>query len=149
MDLSHLARAVAADLLRCEPARRVAFVSAPGLIAQGDPQLLRIMMENLLANAWKYTRQHPTARVEFGVMQRDGSTVYYVRDDGAGFDVAHAAKLFTPFQRLHSSAEFEGNGVGLATVLRIVRRHGGTVWAEGAVERGATFYLTLGAPAPR
>jgi light-regulated signal transduction histidine kinase (bacteriophytochrome) len=105
---------------------------------------LRIVMENLLRNAWKYTSQHEHARIEFGVENKNGRTIYFVKDDGSGFDPRSTDRLFQPFQRLHSSAEFPGNGVGLATVKRIIQRHGGEVWAEGAVEKGATFYFTLG-----
>jgi light-regulated signal transduction histidine kinase (bacteriophytochrome) len=100
-------------------------------------------MENLLGNAWKYTSRHESARVEFGRLERDGKPTFYVRDDGAGFDPSQAARLFGPFQRLHSIGEFEGSGIGLATVSRIINRHGGKVWAEGATEQGATFYFTL------
>lgn len=109
----------------------------------GDRSLLRVVLENLLGNAWKFTSKHPRARIEFGITEQDGRTVYFVRDDGAGFDMAYANKLFTPFQRLHGSNEFDGTGIGLATVQRIIYRHGGSVWAEGEVERGATFYFTL------
>jgi light-regulated signal transduction histidine kinase (bacteriophytochrome) len=101
-------------------------------------------MENLLGNAWKYTGRHPGARIEFGTTGKDGHTVYFVKDDGAGFDMKYVDKLFAPFQRLHASADFPGTGIGLATIQRIVRRHGGEVWVEGQVEKGATFYFTLG-----
>jgi PAS domain S-box-containing protein len=143
VDLSAMARAFAAELQRAQPDRRVTFAIADGLVVDGDSRLLRVAVENLLDNAWKFTAKHPEARVEFGVAQQDGTRAYFVRDDGAGFDMAYAGKLFVPFQRLHGVAEFEGTGVGLATVQRIVHRHGGRVWAEGAVERGATFYFTL------
>jgi light-regulated signal transduction histidine kinase (bacteriophytochrome) len=102
-------------------------------------------MENLLGNAWKYTGKHGTAHIEFGVREQGGERVYFVRDDGAGFDMQYADKLFGPFQRLHSLAEFSGSGIGLATVQRIIARHGGRIWAEAAVEQGATFSFTLGA----
>lgn len=102
-------------------------------------------MQNLLDNAWKYTRTHPAARIEFGMTERAGEPVYFVRDDGVGFDMAYVGKLFEPFQRLHSDAEFEGTGIGLATVQRIVRRHGGRIWAAAAPDHGATFFFTLGA----
>jgi PAS domain S-box-containing protein len=143
VDLSAMAETVAAELKRTAPRRGVEFVIAPQVIGEGDPRLLRVVLENLLGNAWKYTGKHPRARIEFGVDQRDGRCAYFVRDDGAGFDMTYAKKLFGAFQRLHSSGEFDGTGIGLATVQRIVHRHGGRVWAEGAVERGATFYFTL------
>jgi signal transduction histidine kinase len=143
VDLSALARTVAAELQRAQPDRAVAFAIESGVTAQGDPGLLRVALENLLGNSWKFTRKHAGARIEFGTVRRDGETMYFVRDDGAGFDMAYAGKLFHPFQRLHSAEEFEGTGIGLATVQRIVRRHGGRVWGEGAVEQGATFYFML------
>lgn len=143
VDLSALAEDVAADLRRSAPARTVQLTVAPGVVAEGDPHLLRVVLENLLGNAWKYTAKHPRAEIEFGGTDRGGERAFFVRDNGAGFDMKYASKLFGAFQRLHSSAEFEGSGVGLATVQRIVRRHGGRVWAEGAPRHGATFYFTL------
>jgi PAS domain S-box-containing protein len=143
VDLSALARRIAADLRRLEPARDVEFVVAPDLVVRGDPGLLQVALENLLGNAWKFTAPRPRARIEVGVTQRDGRAVYFVRDDGVGFDMRYADKLFGAFQRLHGTAEFAGTGIGLATVQRIIHRHGGRVWAEGAVGRGATFYFTL------
>jgi signal transduction histidine kinase len=142
VDLSAIAGEVAAELRKSRPDREVEFVISEGLTATGDPRLLRIALENLLGNAFKFTEKQPRAVVEFGVT--DGSPVYYVRDNGVGFDMAYAAKLFGAFQRLHPSEDFEGTGIGLATVQRIVQRHGGTVWAEGAVGKGATFFFTLG-----
>jgi light-regulated signal transduction histidine kinase (bacteriophytochrome) len=106
--------------------------------------LLRIVLDNLLQNSWKYTSGKPKARIEFGSETKDGRLVYFVRDDGAGFDPRFMDRLFQPFQRLHSAKEFPGNGIGLATVQRIVRRHGGEIWAEAAVGKGATFYFTVG-----
>lgn len=144
VDLSAAAREIAAELERAQPEREVTFVMADNLVARGDPDLLRNALQNLLQNAWKFTRRHPTARIEFGSTQRDGQRVYYVRDDGAGFDDTEAANLFRPFERLHDRAEFEGDGIGLATVQRILTRHRGQIWAEGAVEQGAVFYFTFG-----
>lgn len=144
VDLSAAAREMVDELAREEPDREVAVEVQPGLVAEADPKLLRIMIENLLANAWKFTAGRPDPRIEFGATPgENGSRVFYVRDNGAGFDMEHAGRLFTPFQRLHSEAEFPGTGIGLATVQRVVRRHGGKVWAEGRVRHGATFYFTI------
>ena len=144
VDLSQVAKTIAGDLQQEEPERRVEFVVEEGLVADGDARLLRLALDNLMGNAWKFTAKNSQARIEFGATKHDGKTAYYVRDDGAGFDMAYADKLFGAFQRLHQAAEFEGTGIGLATVHRIMHRHGGSVWAEGAVEQGATFYFTLG-----
>jgi signal transduction histidine kinase len=144
VDLSAVARAFMEELCRAEPDRKLDFVSPMSGEAYGDPHLLRIVMENLLRNAWKYTSHHEQARIEFGRLQEDGRVIYFVKDDGSGFDPKSASRLFKPFQRLHSSNEFPGNGIGLATVRRIIQRHGGEVWAKGGVEQGATFYFTLG-----
>jgi len=143
VDLSALVREVAAELEQCDPERQVAFVIQEGVIVHGDAGLLRAVLENLVGNAWKFTAHHPRANIEFGVTRQNGKSAYFVRDDGAGFDMAYAEKLFMAFQRLHSVTEFEGTGIGLATVQRIIHRHGGRVWAEGAVEHGATFYFTV------
>ncbi|HYT83693.1 MAG TPA: PAS domain S-box protein [Gemmatimonadales bacterium] len=143
VDVSALARSVVAELARGAPERQVKVAIADGLVADADPRLLRVVFENLLGNAWKYTGKQPGGRIEVGTGQRDGERAFHVRDDGVGFDMAYAGKLFGAFQRLHSGAEFEGTGVGLATVQRIVHRHGGRVWAESAVGQGATFYFTL------
>jgi light-regulated signal transduction histidine kinase (bacteriophytochrome) len=143
VDLSALAREVAADLRREFPEHRARFVVADNVCAVGDPRLLRVALENLLGNAFKFTSKKPRARIEFGETFRGGTRAFYVRDDGAGFDMAYAGKLFGAFQRLHGTSEFEGTGIGLATVQRIVRRHGGRVWAEGEVGKGATFFFTL------
>jgi signal transduction histidine kinase len=144
VDLSALARSVAVELARAEPERKVAMVIADGIVAEGDAPLLRIALENLLGNAWKFTGKRAEARIEVGTMSVDGGMVYFVRDNGAGFDPAYEAKLFGVFQRLHSTHEFDGTGIGLATVKRIVNRHSGRIWATGGVDRGATFYFTLG-----
>jgi signal transduction histidine kinase len=145
VDLSSLAQRIARDLGRTQPERNVKFTIAEGLMADGDPRLLRSVMENLLGNAWKFTAMSKQAHIEFGaVPQSDGKRAYFVRDNGVGFNMAHASKLFGVFERLHSVGQFPGTGVGLATVQRIARRHGGDAWAEGEVDRGATFYFTLG-----
>ena len=143
VDLSEMAREVAAELRKGEPKRRVECMIADGLMVEGDRRLLRILLRHLLGNAWKFTSKHPAAAIELGATHGDDGRVFFVRDDGAGFDMAYAHKLFAPFQRLHPQAEFPGTGIGLATVQRIVRRHGGSVWVEAAVEQGATFYFTL------
>lgn len=143
VSLSDLARTVAEELQKTEPDRRVEWAIAPRLAAEGDRPLLRVALENLLGNAWKFTRNRPGAKIEFGMIRREGRSAYFVRDDGAGFDMAYAGKLFSPFQRLHREEEFPGTGIGLATVQRIVHRHGGRIWAEGAVGRGATVFFTL------
>lgn len=143
VDLSGLARGVAADLQKAQPGRRVNFRIADGVIAEGDPRLLRVVLVNLLGNAWKFTARQPRATIEFSMNQSDGKPAYVVRDDGAGFDMAYAGRLFGAFQRLHGASEFEGTGIGLATVQRIIHRHGGRVWAEGEVGKGATFSFTL------
>jgi PAS domain S-box-containing protein len=143
VNLSAIAHSVAEELQRNGPGRRVDFEIEKGLLAEGDSHLLRVMLENLLGNSWKYTCNHDRARIEFGRQSLEGRRVYFVRDDGAGFDPRYAGRLFGAFQRLHGEHEFPGTGIGLATVQRIVRRHGGDVWAEGAVEQGATFYFSL------
>jgi two-component system sensor histidine kinase/response regulator len=143
VDLSELARSIAAELQSRDPDRRVDFVIAPRLAVTGDPALLRIVLVNLFENSWKFTRKRETAQIEFGITYQDGVDAFFLKDDGAGFDAKYREKLFRPFERLHPNAEFEGTGIGLATVERIIRRHGGRVWAEGAVDRGATFYFTI------
>ncbi len=144
VDLSAMAMAIAEDLRQEEPQRNVTFVIPQDLAAEADPHLIQVLLNNLLGNAWKYTGKHASARIEFGrFTDSRGRIVYFVRDDGAGFDMAYANKLFGAFQRLHAASEYAGSGIGLATVQRIVHKHGGEVWAEGAVEQGATFYFTL------
>jgi light-regulated signal transduction histidine kinase (bacteriophytochrome) len=121
----------------------VTFIIHEDVVGSGDASLLRIALENLLANAWKFTGPRDEARIEFGALQGDKEPVYFVRDNGAGFDMRHKNKLFGAFQRLHSQTEFEGSGIGLATVSRIVHRHGGRIWAESDVGHGATFFFSL------
>jgi len=144
VNMSALARTIALELKQANPERPVELVMAPGLVVNADGNLLRSALENLLGNAWKFTSKHSHARIELGTMQQDGATVYFLRDDGAGFDPAYANKLFGPFQRLHTEAQFAGTGIGLAIVHRIIQRHGGRIWVEGEVEKGATFFFTLG-----
>jgi light-regulated signal transduction histidine kinase (bacteriophytochrome) len=115
-----------------------------GVMARGDSRFLSIVFENLYANALKFTSTHANARIEFGCEQIDGESVYFVRDDGVGFDMAYSDQLFVPFHRLHTQTDFPGSGIGLATIRRIVRRHGGRTWAHGEVDQGATVYFTLG-----
>ncbi len=147
LDLGALAEEVAEELREARPERKVEFSARKGLEVWGDPTLLRVALVNLIGNAWKFTAKNPEARVEFGLSEglshRGRVPVYYVRDNGAGFDQAYAGKLFGAFQRLHGADEFEGTGIGLATVQRVVHRHGGRIWAEGEVGRSATFYFTL------
>lgn len=143
VDLSALAAASLDGLRLAEPGRKVELRVEPGLTAEGDPDLLRIALENLLSNAWKFTSRRELARIEVGLERRDGERVLYVRDNGAGFDMAYAGKLFGAFQRLHGAWEFSGTGIGLATVRRIIARHGGRIWARGEVDKGATIYFTL------
>jgi PAS domain S-box-containing protein len=149
VDLSALAAAIVRDLRSREPQREVevTIAPAPRLTVQGDPRLLGIALENLLGNAWKYTSKRSDARIEFWgtALPQEGERIFYVRDNGAGFDMRYADKLFGAFQRLHGASEFEGTGVGLATVQRILLRHGGRIWAEAKVNEGATFYFTVGA----
>ena len=143
VDLSELARELATELTSGDPERHVEIVITPDVAVRADRGLLRVVLQNLMGNAWKFTGKRSDARIEVGVVAADGERAYYVRDNGAGFDMAYASKLFGAFQRLHRVTEFPGTGVGLATVQRIIHRHGGRVWAESAVGRGATFYFTL------
>jgi PAS domain S-box-containing protein len=144
IDVSELAHDVVIDLAAAEPARKITSVIEPGMVAPADLQLLRVVLENLLGNAWKFTGKREAARIEVGSLEVGPEKVYFVRDDGVGFDMQYADKLFGPFQRLHSMHEFPGTGIGLATVQCIINRHGGRTWAEGVVQQGATVYFTLG-----
>jgi len=144
INLSDMGREILAALSDDEPEREVEVNVEDGLEVVGDPVLLRQVMENLLGNAWKYTGRRQQARIELGATVRNGQRTYHVRDNGAGFDAAHAGRLFTPFSRLHDASEFPGTGIGLSIIQRIVLRHGGWVWAEAEVDRGATFFFTIG-----
>ncbi|MFH1436258.1 MAG: ATP-binding protein [Pseudomonadota bacterium] len=143
VDLGSMARSVIGELQETQPRRGVECIVREGLKAKGDERLLRLVLRNLLGNAWKFTQKRGSAKIEFGAREDNGRRVFFVRDNGAGFDMGYAGKLFTPFARLHSDDEFSGTGIGLATVRRIVSRHGGKVWAEGEVGKGATLYFTL------
>ncbi len=143
IDLSMLAQEISERLLETNPERKTEFIISPGLRATGDPQMLRVLMENLLGNAWKFTQKVPEARIEFGSAISNGKQTFFIKDNGAGFDMAYADKLFGAFQRLHDTRDFPGTGIGLATVQRIINRHSGNIWAEGTVGQGAVFYFTL------
>jgi PAS domain S-box-containing protein len=143
VNLSKIAKEVADELCEAQPDREVEIIIQDEIKVLGDSHLLRVVLENLFVNAWKYTSKHASAHIEFGVQQQDGKPVYFIRDDGAGFEMKYAQKLFGAFQRLHTASEFPGTGIGLATVQRIIHRHGGNVWAEAEVENGATFYFTI------
>jgi len=143
VDLSALARSVASELQKSQPTRDVSLRIEEGIVVNGDQGLLKIVLDNLLGNAWKFTGGRQKALIEFGSQMMDGTKTYFVRDNGAGFDMTYASKLFVPFQRLHGNGEFQGTGIGLSIVQRVIRRHGGRIWAEAAVDAGATFYFTL------
>ena len=147
VDLSGVARVVFDELQKKDPERRVTLLVAEHLLVEADSGLMRIVLDNLLGNAWKFTAKVPEPQIEVGTDQQHGGTVFFIRDNGAGFDMGYAEGLFQPFQRLHSEAEFPGTGIGLATVHRVIDRHGGRIWASGAVDQGATFYFTI--PAAR
>ena len=144
VNLSSLAKAIAHDLKKRDPGHQVEFVIAEKIKANGDATMMEVLLQNLMENAWKFTSAHRTARIEVGAVERDGKTIYYVRDDGAGFNMHYAGKLFMPFQRLHTDSEFPGIGIGLAIASRIIVRHGGRIWAEAEVEKGATVFFTVG-----
>jgi len=143
VDMSAMASSIVAELRAGEPGRRANVMLANGLKAEGDENLLRIALENLFSNAWKYTKKRNQAEIEFGCRSQDARTLYFIRDNGAGFDMKYADKLFGAFQRLHAEHEFPGTGIGLATVRRIIHRHGGKIWAESEEGKGTTFYFFL------
>jgi light-regulated signal transduction histidine kinase (bacteriophytochrome) len=143
LSLSTIANEIADHLKENEPNRQVKFDIDPNLEAYADASLIRVVLQNLLGNAWKYSSNNANAHIEFGQMPHNSETVFFVRDDGVGFDMQYADKLFGAFQRLHKANEFEGTGIGLATVQRIIHRHGGIIWAQSELDKGATFYFTL------
>jgi light-regulated signal transduction histidine kinase (bacteriophytochrome) len=143
VDVSAIATSIIAELKRAEPDRHVAVTVQPGVVAAADPRLIRITLENLLGNAWKFTAKTADARIELGMREQGVERVYFVRDNGAGFDMKYVERLFGAFQRLHAEKDFPGTGIGLATVQRIVNRHGGRIWVDAAVAEGATFQFTL------
>ena len=143
IDLSEMASSVVTELREADPGRNVRVYIEEALTADADPGLIEIVLSNLLGNAWKFTAKKEQARIEFGTVEQNGKVVYYVRDNGAGFNQGYAGKMFLPFHRLHSESAFEGTGIGLAIVERIIHRHGGKVWAEGIEGKGATIYFSL------
>ena len=145
VDLSAVVEHALGELREAEPDRQVQARVRPGVFVRGDGRLLRIALENLVQNAWKFTRMREAPEIEFGLRQANGETSYYVQDNGVGFDMEFAGRLFGPFQRLHKSEEYPGSGIGLATAQRVIHRHGGRIWAEAEPERGARFWFTLGA----
>jgi len=145
LDLSQLVALVFNELSAADPERNVQLVAQPGVLVEADPRLVRIALENLIGNALKFTSKTPDARIEFGSSLKDGRAVYFIRDNGAGFDMQYVDRLFIAFQRLHGDRDYKGSGIGLATVSRIIRRHHGTIWAESDLGKGATFYFTLNA----
>jgi light-regulated signal transduction histidine kinase (bacteriophytochrome) len=142
-DLSEIALALATNLQDAAPERQAEFTIAPGLHANGDPRLMQVALDNLLSNSWKFTAPRTPARIEFGKTAVDGKPAFFVRDNGVGFDMAYAGKMFGAFQRFHDAREFAGTGIGLATVQRIIHKHGGRIWAESQPGEGAIFYFTL------
>ena len=143
VDLSAMVRKIMEEQQKGDPDRSVEFINQEGIMVKGDPNLLKIALENLVGNAFKFTVTVARPRIEFGTTVRNGETAYFLRDNGVGFDMAYADKLFGAFQRLHSADEYPGTGIGLATVKRIINRHGGHIWAESELQKGATFYFAL------
>jgi light-regulated signal transduction histidine kinase (bacteriophytochrome) len=143
VDISEMVKDICRDLPSRDPGRETEILVTDGIQTQGDERLLRILLQNLIDNAWKFTRDNHRAIIEFSLIKKDEEQIFFVRDNGVGFDSAYAEKLFTPFQRLHSEADFKGHGIGLATCERIVRKHSGRIWAEAEPGKGATFFFTL------
>jgi len=143
VDLSRMVQIMIREMQETAPQRQVAWVIQDGILAQADSRLIKVVLENLLSNAWKFTFHQAAPRIEFGMIERENEKIIFMRDNGAGFDIQYAGKLFGAFQRLHKADEFEGTGIGLATVQRIIHRHGGRVWAEGQTGAGATFYFAI------
>jgi light-regulated signal transduction histidine kinase (bacteriophytochrome) len=142
-DISEIGAEIADELRESDPARKVSFNIQPGMHASCDPGLIRIVLQNLLGNSWKFSSKTPEPRIQLGARRQNGKPVFFVADNGAGFPMEQAASVFAPFKRLHSESEFPGTGIGLATVQRIIRKHDGTIWAESEPGRGATFFFTL------
>jgi light-regulated signal transduction histidine kinase (bacteriophytochrome) len=143
VDLSEIAKSVVDEMQDSESDRQVDITVAESMPVRCDKRLIKLVLQNLLDNAWKFTSKIPTPIIEFGSEEKDGETHYFVKDNGAGFDMEYSDKLFVPFQRLHSVEDFEGSGIGLATVQRVINRHGGRVWAESVIDKGSTFYFTI------
>lgn len=143
VDMTAICRTICTEMAEDNPDHPVEIIISDGLTVEADAHLLTIALHNLLGNAWKYTKKAAHPLIEIGQTEHDGKSCFFIRDNGTGFDMAYKERLFAPFQRLHSDEEFEGSGVGLATVLRIMQKHGGTVWAEGSLGNGAVFYFTL------
>jgi len=142
-NLSDMAESIVNDLKASDPERKASFQIQKEMMAKVDRSLVQIALQNLLGNAWKYSKNQPEAKIEFGTFLKDGQTVYFIRDNGVGFDMKYVDKLFGAFQRLHSISEFEGTGIGLATVQRIIRRHQGTIWVDAEINKGATFFFSF------
>jgi light-regulated signal transduction histidine kinase (bacteriophytochrome) len=143
VDLAELASGIISDLRKVYPDRDVTFTAPDSTLVEGDPMLITALMQNLIENAWKFSSPRDHAHIEFAAKEQDGETIYSLGDDGVGFDMAYASKLFEPFQRLHNNDEFPGTGIGLATVQRVINRHNGRIWAESEVGKGSVFYFTL------
>ncbi len=144
VNLTDLAGSIVDELKSMQPDRQVEFIIVPDMKASGDRQLLKILLRNLMENSWKYTSQSSDARIELGFISQEDNIAYFVKDNGIGFDMKYAEKLFQPFQRLHNNKDYPGTGIGLATAQRVIRKHGGRIWAESEIGQGATFYFTLG-----